>query len=626
MPCGWKSTMQSEAPLGGVALKRVDLGGRNCSDGGLTLSIFAREGSGKSVGEMTLFISDLLHSGLASLCSGRDVDLRTSVAAFSTQSASSTEPPESDTPRKDVPRESWLLLAVYVTGAIVASQAHTSQALATERRSEGAWEVLFVCGCRPLAYLFSTNAWDLLLALPICVACAVNAGVYDTEPFLRGGGVVLFIITLQVALSTSLFMQFMIGLLRFRAQPRTCVALALLAFGFVTMGTLLLSFAAKYAGIPPEYISFIGAFCGGVDRLAGAGKDGALGLSAAFGVGKHAILGGLFHTVIIFGLERLASGPRKAVKLSQEESGQSDGLRGPSQGDAAEALVGFGVEEECQRVAGPDTDAVAWVDAAKQYPKTTTPALHPLSLGARVGECIGILGPNGAGKSTAVRLLTGSELPSAGAVRYGSRTPARAFEAGQATLCPQGDTLWPKISPIEHAQFLSALRRGAWRPDEEDTRWAQAVCDALLLGEDAKKRSSKCSGGTKRKAAATMAIFASAEAVILDEPSTGVDPVGRRALWAAVRRGVSLRTGGVVLTTHSMQEAEAVCGRIAVLAKGTLRAVGSASELRGRLGAGCAITLHLRYGDTPGGEGPEGVPESLREAVIQEFPGAEVLE
>merc|ERR1711998_695128 len=152
----------------------------------------------------------------------------------------------------------------------------------------------------------------------------------------------------------------------------------------------------------------------------------------------------------------------------------------------------------------------------------------------------------------------------------------------------QTNSLWDKLSVEDHL-YLFARIRGV---DEQHVKaLVDATIDQLELSPHRHKLSMRLSGGMKRKLCVAIALIGDPEVVLLDEPSAGLDPVSRRNLWNVILRTMSERA--VVLTTHSMEEAEALCRRIGIMVKGQLRALGTKQQLKSKFGVGFEVAVKL---------------------------------
>lgn len=187
--------------------------------------------------------------------------------------------------------------------------------------------------------------------------------------------------------------------------------------------------------------------------------------------------------------------------------------------------------------------------------------------------------------------------------------------------CPQHDAQWKNITVREHLECYAAIR-GV--PPEEIPRVVETYLQGLQITEHANKQSQHCSGGTKRKLSFAMAMVGDPCVVLMDEPSTGMDPKSKRFLWDTILASFQ-GTRGAILTTHSMEEADALCSRVGIMVKGELRCIGSTQHLKNLYGAGYTLEMKLRGGDrtptTPGSNRTD----DLKDFVGELFPDA-VLE
>ena len=201
-----------------------------------------------------------------------------------------------------------------------------------------------------------------------------------------------------------------------------------------------------------------------------------------------------------------------------------------------------------------------------------TPAVCEVSLGVAPGELLALLGPNGAGKSTAIRLLLGLTRPDRGQARLFGATPIGLPQRRRLGVMMQSEALPDTLRVRE----LLALTR-SYYPDPYDLdELVEMVGVEPLLG----RYYGRLSGGEKRLVQAGLAFCGRPELIVLDEPTTGLDLEARRRLWAGVR-GLRARGTAVILTTHYLEEAEAVADRVVVLNRGRVVAEGSVDEVRG---------------------------------------------
>lgn len=211
-------------------------------------------------------------------------------------------------------------------------------------------------------------------------------------------------------------------------------------------------------------------------------------------------------------------------------------------------------------------------------------AVHSLTFAVQEGECFGFLGTNGAGKTTTLSMLTGEECPTDGAAFvFGTEVRSNPKSARQHIgYCPQFDALFEFLTAREHLQLYAKIKSV---PENIINNVVNEKLEEFDLWNHAEKPSYTLSGGNKRKLSVAIAMIGDPPIVILDEPSTGMDPIAKRFMWDVIS-SLSTRRGktAVILTTHSMNEAQALCTRIGIMVDGKLRCIGSPQHLKSRYG------------------------------------------
>ena len=204
-------------------------------------------------------------------------------------------------------------------------------------------------------------------------------------------------------------------------------------------------------------------------------------------------------------------------------------------------------------------------------------------------------------------MLCGLFEPTSGGAKVDGwhiRDPSELHKIHQTMgVCPQHDVLWGDLTGREHLLFYGRLKglRG-----EALKREVTSTLEDVKLTFAADKPSGQYSGGMKRRLSVANALVGSPRVVYLDEPSTGLDPSARRTLWDCIVAAKG-KNKSIVLTTHSMEEADALCDRLAIMARGKLRCIGKAAELKKRFGAGFTLTVSVAVpgadnaGDLPTG-------------------------
>ncbi|XP_058158739.1 ATP-binding cassette sub-family A member 2 isoform X1 [Dasypus novemcinctus] len=255
------------------------------------------------------------------------------------------------------------------------------------------------------------------------------------------------------------------------------------------------------------------------------------------------------------------------------------------------------VASERQRVlrGDADNDMVKIENLTKVYKSRKIGrilAVDRLCLGVRPGECFGLLGVNGAGKTSTFKMLTGDESTTGGEAFINGHSVLKELLQVQQSLgyCPQFDALFDELTAQEHLQLYTRLRGIPWKDEGRVVRWA---LEKLELTKYADTPAGTYSGGNKRKLSTAIALIGYPAFIFLDEPTTGMDPKARRFLWNLILD--LIKTGrSVVLTSHSMEECEALCTRLAIMVNGRLRCLGSIQHLKNRFGDGYMITVRTK--------------------------------
>ncbi|KAF1650390.1 ATP-binding cassette sub-family A member 10, partial [Eudyptes chrysocome] len=232
--------------------------------------------------------------------------------------------------------------------------------------------------------------------------------------------------------------------------------------------------------------------------------------------------------------------------------------------------------------------------AGSFFKKKKKMATRNVSFCVKKGEVLGLLGPNGAGKSTAIKMIIGETTLTAGQVlmKKGDGATSHLQDHVPAFLgyCPQEDPLWPDLTVHEHLRVYAAVK-GVCKEDAAAA--VNRIVNALQLQDYLKKKARKLSAGITRKLCFAMCVLGNPAVLLLDEPSTGMDPNGQRCVWKMIRAALKTKETGAILTTHYMEEAEAVCDRVAIMVSGQLRCIGSIQYLKNKFGKGYLLEIKV---------------------------------
>uniref|UniRef100_A0A8D3BI61 P-type phospholipid transporter n=1 Tax=Scophthalmus maximus TaxID=52904 RepID=A0A8D3BI61_SCOMX len=248
-------------------------------------------------------------------------------------------------------------------------------------------------------------------------------------------------------------------------------------------------------------------------------------------------------------------------------------------------------ERERVKSGKAQSDILTMTDLSKVYKAGRKPAVDRLCLGIPRGECFGLLGVNGAGKTSTFRMLTGDTPITFGEASLNHHSVVTEMEQVHQLMgyCPQFDAISDLLTGQEHLELYARLRG---IQEDSVTKVAQWGVKKLGLTQYAEREAGGYSGGNKRKLSTAISLIGAPPVIFLDEPTTGMDPKAKRFLWNCI---VSVTKEGraVVLTSHSMEECEALCTRMAIMVNGRFQCLGSVQHLKNRFGDGYTIVLRL---------------------------------
>lgn len=204
-------------------------------------------------------------------------------------------------------------------------------------------------------------------------------------------------------------------------------------------------------------------------------------------------------------------------------------------------------------------------------------AVNNLSLAVPKGELFGLLGPNGAGKTTTINVLSGLLPPTSGSVKVGGFDVGKEPRKVKALIgvCPQDTAIFDYLTGRENIEFFGSLHG---IPRETMTKNTAMLLEKMGFQEDADRRVKTFSSGMRRRINLAMALVHDPKIAFLDEPTVGMDPQSRRAVWDFIRE-LKTHKKTVILTTHYMEEAEELCDRVGIIDYGKLIALGAPRQL-----------------------------------------------
>ena len=224
-------------------------------------------------------------------------------------------------------------------------------------------------------------------------------------------------------------------------------------------------------------------------------------------------------------------------------------------------------------------DAIRIEGLTKKYKDVV--AVDNLSLSVRQGELFSLLGVNGAGKTTTIKMLSCLTHPTSGDAFLNGRSICKDPAAVKSLIAvsPQETAVAPGLSVRENLELMCGVH--GFTKEKQNTKVTE-LTDRLGLETVMKKKAGKLSGGWQRRVSIAMALISEPQILFLDEPTLGLDVIARHELWETIRSLKGKVT--IILTTHYMEEAEALSDRIGIMKSGKLLAVGTAEELKRKAG------------------------------------------
>jgi len=519
----------------------------------------------------------------------------------------------------------WFLIILgfpFITGSFATF-------VVAERESK-AKHLQTVAGVKPLSYWFSTWLWDIANYLIPCAITIALMFIFDvdvlveTENGALGGVIILLLLFGPAAASFTYCVTFLF------TSPSVC-NLFIIIFGFlIGMGGTLASFIMRLIGLDPgnpndslvlaaDIVTWVCRFIPAFNLSYGlfnvinietlnfiAGKklkvwDADVLLIEVIFLGCQ----GIVYLLLAMKIDEWSSNPRAVAIWKSFVSIVTFKFLCPSHyrldADEAETPDDDDVLAEKERISnGQANDDLIVLDKLTKVYDTGKVAVNNMSLGIPPGQCFGLLGINGAGKTTAMGMLTAEFPPTSGDATLAGFSVLNEPEKTRRRVgyCPQFDAHFANMTGREHIELYASIK--GVPVDLVQEAAAAKLAEVGLSDFDSDRLSAGYSGGMKRRLSLACATIGQPQLVFLDECSTGVDPVARREIWKMISNMV---TGGnmepsertsVVLTTHSMEECEALCPRIGIMAGGKMRCLGSAQHLKSKFGQGFQLEMKVK--------------------------------
>ena len=221
-------------------------------------------------------------------------------------------------------------------------------------------------------------------------------------------------------------------------------------------------------------------------------------------------------------------------------------------------------------------------------------AIKNLNFCVEPGECFGLLGLNGAGKTTTFKCITQEISPTNGEIYINGIDTYNNFEKISMLIgyCPQYEAIFNYLTVKENLEFYARIKGVKIQYLDQ---LVKAMITEMSLDEYSDKIAGKLSGGNKRKLSVAISLLCNPQIILLDEPSTGMDPEARRFMWSIIHKTTKLgKKSSVTMTTHSMDEAETLCKRMGIMVNGEFVCLGKASQIKERYGYGYEIDIRIK--------------------------------
>ncbi|KAK5583708.1 hypothetical protein RB653_005306 [Dictyostelium firmibasis] len=263
-------------------------------------------------------------------------------------------------------------------------------------------------------------------------------------------------------------------------------------------------------------------------------------------------------------------------------------------GEQTNATMDDDVLEEKEMIANrrynPNDMTVIIEGLSKHYPGRPKPAVDGLYLSVRKGEVLGFLGANGAGKTTTISMLTGLYTPTSGTAHVAGLDIRYDMDSIHHVIgvAMQFDIFWEDLSCVETLLYYTRLKG---IPPERELESVENILKEVNLFEVKERLVKELSGGMKRRLSFAVAMTGDSSIIFLDEPSTGLSPEIRRDLWRTINELKKNRS--IILTTHSMEEADVLSSRIAIISQGKLQCIGTQNHLKAKFGDGYSVRINV---------------------------------
>lgn len=487
-----------------------------------------------------------------------------------------------------------------------------------EEKETGARHMQWLSGASVLAYWLSSFVFDMVCYIVTQILAFIIFVIFNRTEYVSkdtvGPAIVLFLFFGVTSIPVSYFMSFFFKS-SFSAQSIVFCINFTFGFLWVTVESMIAEQALRFAEVVTYILRVFPAVCFGESMYVLAGTEMANMMfptrtktslfallhfsstgSPTGGIGTGLIymscvgVGCTIALIILeyLRLQRLESVFTQCCTKASDADAEEHALL-----EEADPTVRAEEERVCRGATGPETDRIAVQHLHKQYLGAHHAAVEDISFGVHEGEVMGLLGLNGAGKTTTVSILAGEVVATGGHAFVNHYAVQSIASRSYVGYCPQYDALLCNLSAEEHLWLYGRLRGIR-------EKYIRAEVPVLLrelgLYEYRTQAAGSLSGGNKRRLSLAIALVGHTTSVLLDEPTSGMDAVARAQTCEMVRRLTADKS--VVLTTHLLDEVEALADRVAFVVRGNLRCVGTPQELKAAYNKEASYTLNVLFPNT----------------------------
>ncbi|KAL7706872.1 ATP-binding cassette protein subfamily A member 10 [Lotmaria passim] len=516
-----------------------------------------------------------------------------------------------------------------------------------EEKETGARHMQWLSGASVAAYWLSSFVFDMACYIFTQILAFVIFVIFHRTEYVGkhtvGPAIVLFLFFGVTSIPVSYFMSFFFKS-SFSAQSIVFCINFTFGFLWVTVESMISEQALRFAEVVTYILRVFPAVCFGESMYVLAGTEMA---NLMFPKRKKKSLFALLHfdssgkptggigtgliymscvgvgcTVALIILEYLRLQRLNAVFTRCCTRENAADVEEHEMLECADPTVYAEEKRVCAVETGPETDKIAVQHLHKRYMGARHAAVEDISFGVHEGEVMGLLGLNGAGKTTTVSILAGEVVATGGKAFVNHYAVQSIVSRSYVGYCPQYDALLCNLSAEEHLWLYARLRGIREKYIKEEV---PELLRELGLYPFRTQAAGSLSGGNKRRLSLAIALVGHTASVLLDEPTSGMDAVARAQTCEMVRRLTADKS--VVLTTHLLDEVEALADRVAFVVRGNLRCVGTPQELKAAYNKEAAYTLNVLFPNTVRLQAEEqDVVERVRDCVLQMVTAAEAEE